>query len=97
MSFEPTAKPMNAEEIAKFRLAFIEDQIRAGIRGTLGRDFIVCGYCASENHIGADLWCCELMANASNAVLERIEQEQRNEVAARALEEDARRPLVTLN
>jgi len=92
---------MTARERAKWALAFIEDQIRWLFRGTLDRSYVICPYCATENPITAaeeKPWCCELMARASNAVIDRVEQEDRAQTAARALVKAAEEPpLVTLH
>jgi hypothetical protein len=95
----PELRPMNSDERAQWFISFVESQIRAAGSGTLGRPFIICPYCATENMIGehSRSWCCELMAKTANAVIDRIEQQERTEIALRAIERDAEDPpLVSL-
>jgi|HubBroStandDraft_1064217.scaffolds.fasta_scaffold04482_3 hypothetical protein len=95
--FQPIPTPMSAEEVAAFKLRFIEQQILDMIDGTLGRNFLICPHCASENVAGISAWCCELMAKSANAVLDRLEQQERSRTALAVAEKlDMEPPLVVL-
>lgn len=58
----------------KQKLEFIRDQIcelRAGLK-----TFIVCPYCGEENTPVDEKICCPLFAEASHAVLDRLEKQE---------------------
>lgn len=62
-------------------------QVRAVDRGDT--NVITCPYCGKQNRENIS-FCCELLAQASVAALERIRFEQAKEVAERAMERHQR-------
>lgn len=100
--FSPLLPEMSPEERAEWAIALIEEQIRALESGDLGRGYLLCPYCAGRNFLSEknDKYCCAFFKRVAEAVLDRLEQEDRNAAIRRIQERAAEQhtePLVTLD